>query len=168
MNCIVAVDNNFAIGKNNNLLFHIPADLKSFKKATTGKIVVMGKNTLLSFPNKQPLPNRTNIVLSTTLNRQDCIICHSLASLWKLLKNYNSDDIFIIGGELIYKELLPYCSKAYITKILTTGKGNKFFPNIDKMDNWQLISQSSKQNYEGLDYYFCQYENKNVLLPENI
>jgi dihydrofolate reductase len=160
MNCIVAVDNNFAIGKNNNLLFSIPEDLQNFKKLTTGKIVIMGKNTLLSLPNSEPLPNRTNIILSTTLDNNGIIVCNNMNSLWKMLKQYNSDDIFVIGGEAIYKELLPYCSKAYVTKILANGNGNKFFPKIDQMDNWQLVCKSSKHTYNNLCYHFCQYENK--------
>lgn len=163
MKCIVAVDNIFGIGKGNDLLFHIPADLKKFKEITTGKVVVMGKNTLLSLPNQQPLPNRTNIVLSTTLHRDDCVICPSLTDLWKVLNSYNSDDIIVIGGEKVYKQLLPHCTTAYVTKVCAQESATCFFPNIDLMDNWYLTNKSPKQSYNNLEYYFCKYKNNDVL-----
>ena len=102
MNCIVAVDKKFGIGKGNKLLFHIPKDMENFKSKTSGKIVVMGKNTLLSLPKSEPLAQRTNIVLSKTLSRSDCIVCSDLVQLSEILKNYNSDDVFVIGGEMVY------------------------------------------------------------------
>lgn len=162
MKCIVAVDNSFGIGRGADLLFHIPADLKKFKEITTGKVIIMGKNTLLSLPNQQPLPDRINIVLSTTLHRDDCVICPSLTALWKVLEPYNSDDVIVIGGEEVYKQLLCHCTTAYVTKVCAQANATSFFPDIDLMDNWRMINKSPKQIYNNLEYYFCEYKNNAV------
>lgn len=163
MNCIVAVDRNWGIGRGNELLFHIPKDMEFFKSKTLGKIVVMGKNTLLSLPNSKPLAQRTNIVLSKTLCRSDCIVCADLKELSEILKAYNSDDIFVIGGEMIYRELIPYCKKAYVTKVDALMPADKFFVNLDLCDGWELVSQSEKMNYNGVEFWFCEYHNINAL-----
>lgn len=163
MNCIVSVDNKWGIGKNNRLLFHIPADMEFFKQKTVSKVVVMGKNTLLSLPNERPLPKRTNIVLSTTLKRSDCIICGSLAILWEQLKVVAADDIFVIGGEKVYKQLLPYCTAAYITKVNSDGNATEFFPNIDSDSNWNLSHKGQTQSYVDTQFCFCEYINKKPL-----
>ena len=160
MNCIVAVDKSYGIGKGNKLLFHIPKDMENFKSKTSGKIVVMGKNTLLSLPKSEPLAQRTNIVLSKTLSRSDCIVCSDLGELSEILKNYNSDDVFVIGGEMVYKALLPYCKKAYVTKVNAEKPADKFFVNLDLCDGWELVSQSEKMNYNGIEFCFCEYENR--------
>lgn len=111
MNFIVAVDKNWAIGKNNELLFFIKQDMQYFKKITQGKVVVMGINTLLGLPNSKPLKNRTNIVLTnkSCVKEMDCIIVHSITELFKTIKNYPEDDIFVIGGAKVYETLIPYC-----------------------------------------------------------
>lgn len=162
MNCIAAVDNKWAIGKDNSLLFHIPMDLQFFKEKTIGKTVIMGKNTLLSLPNQKPLPDRMNIVLSTSLSRNDCIVCGNLSSLFDKIKYCFSNDLFVIGGEQIYELLLPYCSTAYITKANIKSTGNKFFPNLDIKDNWKLSFISDKHIYNDIEFYFCKYENNAV------
>ncbi|MGN0559163.1 MAG: dihydrofolate reductase [Acutalibacteraceae bacterium] len=162
MNCIVAVDKNWGIGRGNELLFHIPKDMEFFKSKTLGKIVVMGRNTMLSLPNSKPLAQRTNIVLSKTLSRSDCIVCSDLEELSEALKSYNSDDVFVIGGEMIYRELLPYCKKAYVTKVDALMPADKFFVNLDLCDGWELISQSEKMNYNGVEFWFCEYRNTGV------
>lgn len=164
MNCIASVDNRWGIGKGNSLLFNIPGDLHFFKEKTVGKTVIMGKNTLLSLPEKKPLPDRKNIVLSTSLLRNDCIICRSLENLFEEIKSYNSDDLFVIGGEQIYKLLLPYCSKAYITKVNSVKSANRYFPNLDLNDNWKLIAVGNKQTYDNIEFCFCEYKNSFVSL----
>lgn len=162
MNCITAVDSRWTIGKDNNLLFHIPKDLQFFKEKTLGKTVIMGKNTLLSLPNQKPLAGRTNIVLSTSLSRNDCIVCGNLKSLFEKIKYCGGSDLFVIGGEQIYKLLLPYCSTAYITKVNTERTGNKFFPNLDTSDNWNPVCTSDRHKYNDIEFYFCRYENNSV------
>ena len=117
MNIIAAVDNHWAIGYKNQLLVKIPSDQKMFREETTGKVVVLGRKTLETFPNGLPLKNRTNIILSTDQNYKvkDAIVVHSVEALLEELKQYPSEDVYIIGGESIYKQLLPYCDTAHIT-----------------------------------------------------
>ena len=119
MNLIAAVDKNWAIGKDNGLLVSIPADMKFFRETTTGKFVVMGRKTLESFPNGLPLKNRVNIVLTTDYSYQvkDAVIVHSKEELEEELQKYNSEDIYVIGGESVYRLLLDACDTAHITKI---------------------------------------------------
>ena len=111
MNIIVAVDKNWAIGKDNKLLVSIPADMKMFRQETTGKVVVMGRKTLESFPNGLPLKNRTNIVLTGNkdYNVKDAIIVHTVEELLEEIKKYPSEEVYCIGGDSVYKQLLPYC-----------------------------------------------------------
>ena len=119
MNIIVAVDKNWAIGKDNKLLVSIPADMKMFRQETTGKVVVMGRKTLESFPNGLPLKNRTNIVLTGNkdYNVKDAIIVHTVEELLEEIKKYPSEEVYCIGGDSVYKQLLPYCDTAHVTKI---------------------------------------------------
>lgn len=118
MNIIAAVDKNWAIGKNNELLVRIPMDQKFFRETTTGKVVVMGRKTLESFPNGLPLKNRTNIVLTHNPAYQvkDAIVVHSMEELHRELKKYDTDDVYVIGGQKIYEQLLDECDVAHITK----------------------------------------------------
>ena len=119
MNLIVAVDKNWAIGLHNKLLVSIPADMKFFRETTMGKVVVMGRKTLESFPGGQPLKKRTNIVLTSDKNYKvkDAVVVNSVEALLEELRQYNDEDIYVIGGESIYRQLLPYCKVAHITKI---------------------------------------------------
>ena len=112
MRAIVAVDKKWGIGKKNGLLFELPLDMKFFRETTLNKVVVMGSNTLKSFPNGKPLKNRTNIVLYPDGERRDdCTVVFSMEELKKELKKYNADDVFVIGGAMFYKSMLPYCSE---------------------------------------------------------
>ena len=162
MNLIAAVDRNWAIGKNNQLLVRIPMDQKFFRETTTGKVVVMGRKTLESFPNGLPLKNRTNIVL--THNQQfkvkDAIVVHSMEELHEELKKYNSEDIYIIGGEQIYKQLVDECDVAHITKIDYAYDADAYFPNLDEMPEWKVTGESDEQTYFDLEYQFVRYERK--------
>lgn len=169
MNLLVCVDKNYGIGYNNRLLFSIPDDMKFFKEKTIGKIVVMGKNTFLSLPFQKPLANRTNIILSTEFETKDtnCIVCNNIPELFKQLENYDTNDVFIIGGEQIYKQLINYCHKAFVTKVSTTcHKSDSFFSNIDKMDNWKLVSTSNNIFSGDYEITFNEYKNNNVLPKE--
>lgn len=168
MKCIAAVDSKWGIGKDNCLLFHIPADMEFFKQKTIGKIVVMGKNTLLSLPDKKPLANRTNIVLSTSLKRNDCIVCNSLDNLLNRLSRYSTDDIFVIGGAEIYRQLLPYCNTAYITKVKSDKAATKFFPNLDTCSDWKLICKSPVQLYGKTEFCFCEYVNSSSTIRPSL
>lgn len=162
MQLIAAVDQNWAIGKNNQLLVRIPADQKFFREVTTGKVVVMGRKTLESFPNGMPLKNRINIVLTHNPDYQvkDAIVVHSMDELHEELKKYNSDDIFIIGGEKIYEQMLDECDVAHITKIEFAYDADAYFPNLDEREDWELTGDSEEQTYFDLEYYFYRYERR--------
>ncbi len=160
MNIIAAVDKNWGIGKNNQLLVRIPADQKFFREMTTGKVVVMGRKTLESFPNKIPLKNRINIVLTHNPDYQvkDAVVVHSLDELREELKKYNSEDIYIIGGEKIYGQMLDECDIAHITKINYTYDADAFFPNLDEKPEWRITADSEEQTYFDLEFFFYRYE----------
>ena len=119
MNVIVGVDSNWAIGNKHQLLVSIPNDMKHFREETTGKVVVHGRKTLATFPQGLPLKNRTNIILTTDKSFQvkDAIVVHSIEELLEELKKYNEEDIYIIGGESVYRQMLPYCKVAHVTKV---------------------------------------------------
>ena len=133
MNLIVAVSSDYAIGKDNKLLFNIPSDLAYFKEKTINKVVVMGEKTYFSLP-RRPLPKRINIVLSDNINFTDAnaIIVRSLDELFKELKKYNSDDIFVCGGASIYNLLMDYCKIAYVTKVNASVPADTYIKNIEK------------------------------------
>lgn len=162
MNLIVAVDNNWAIGNKNELLVRIPNDHKHFREETTGKVVVLGRKTLETFPQGQPLKNRTNIILTTDRKYQvkDAIIVHSIHELLEELKKYNNDDIYIIGGESVYRQMLPYCNVAHVTKIDRTYEADTYFPNLDQDEEWHITADSDEQTYFDIAYQFLKYERK--------
>ena len=162
MNIIVAADRNWGIGKNNSLLVQIPRDQKMFREMTTGKVVVMGRKTLESLPQKQPLANRTNIVLSENhkFKIKGAIVVHSMDELMEELKKYDDDDIYIVGGESVYRQLLPYCNTAHVTKIDYTYEADAHFPNLDELQEWHITADSEEQTYFDLEYVFLKYERK--------
>ncbi len=164
MKLIVAVARNWAIGNNGGLLFDLPDDMAFFKNTTLNKVVVMGKNTLLSFPGGKPLKNRTNLVLTTNNDflEEGCIICHSYDELFEELKNYNSEDVFLVGGGKIYNELYEYCSEAYITKVDAIAEADTFLHNFDGDSNWYLSYASEVHENNGLKFTFNTYKNNAV------
>lgn len=162
MNLIAAVDKNWAIGLNNKLLVSIPADMKFFRATTTGKVIVMGRKTLESFPNGLPLKNRVNIVLTSDGNFRvkGAVIVHSMEELLEELKNFKSEDIYVVGGESIYRQLLDLCDVAHITKIEYEYEADSYFPNLDEMEEWVVTADSEEQTYFDLEFYFKKYEKK--------
>ena len=162
MNIIVAADQNWAIGKDNKLLISIPADMKFFRTTTTGKVVVMGRKTLESFPGGQPLKKRTNIVLTRDKNYKvkDAIVVHSIEEVLEELKKYDSNDIYVIGGESIYRQLLPYCDVAPVTCMDYTYQADTWFPNLDEDPEWKIAEESEEQTYFDLEYTFVKYVRK--------
>ncbi len=160
MKAIVVVDRNWGIGKNNDLLFRLTEDMKFFRRTTTGKVIVMGSNTLKSFPQGKPLPNRINVVLYPGgEKREDCLICDDMEELKKVLAKYPPEDIFVVGGAMFYKTMLPYCDTVYVTKADADGEATVFYENLDKMPNWRLIKQSDKVLDNGYEIMFCEYKN---------
>lgn len=162
MNMIVAVDSNWAIGHKGKLLVSIPEDMQFFRRETTGKVVVMGRKTLESFPNGLPLKNRVNVIITKDkeYNVKDAIICHSIEEALEVLKQYNDEDIYVIGGESVYRQFLPYCSVAHVTKINYSYDADTYFPNLDEMDEWTIEESSDERIYFDLEYEFVKYVKK--------
>lgn len=160
MNIIVAVDKNWAIGKDNKLLVSIPADMKMFRQETGGKVVVMGRKTLESFPGGLPLKNRTNIVLTSNKNydAKGAQVVHTVEELLEEIKKYSAQDVYCIGGDSVYKLLLPYCDTAHVTKIDFAYEADRYFPDLDQMEDWKITAQSEEQTYFDLEYRFVKYE----------
>ena len=162
MKAILSADKNCGIGYHNRLLVSIPSDMKFFRQTTTGKVVVMGRKTLESFPNGMPLKNRTNIVLTGNkgYHVKDAVIVHSKEELLEELKKYDTDDVYVIGGESIYRMLLPYCSTVYVTKIDQAFQAETFFPNLDEMDEWVMTEEGEEQTCFDLELVFTKYERR--------
>lgn len=159
MNLIVAVDKNWAIGKDNKLLVSIPADMKFFRETTKGNVVVMGRKTLESFPQGQPLQKRVNIVISRNKDYQvkDAVVVHSVEEALEEGKKYEGE-IYVIGGESIYRAMLPYCQTALVTKIDHAYEADSYFPNLDEDPEWELVGETEEQTYFDLEYVFRKYE----------
>ena len=162
MNLIVNVDSNWAIGYRGKLLVSIPEDMKFFRSETTGKVVVLGRKTLDTFPGGQPLKNRTNIILTRNPNYQvkGAIICHSVEEVLEELKKYNSEDVYIIGGDSIYKEFLPYCDVAHVTRTDHVYDADAWFPTLEEDPAWVLTGESEEKTYFDLEFRFCRYERR--------
>ncbi len=160
MNIIVAVDQNWAIGCGNRLLVSIPSDMKFFRETTMGKVVIMGRKTLESFPGGRPLPGRTNIVLTRKADLQvsGAKVCQSIEEVLKAVEGYADEDVFVIGGSSIYKQMLPYCSLAHVTKIDHAYEADSYFPNLDEDPAWKITADSEEQTYFDLEYHFLKYE----------
>ena len=159
ISAIVAVDNNWGIGFNGDLLEHIPEDLKYFKELTSGHIVVMGRKTWDSLP-KKPLPDRLNVVISHSRSLLGMMsFSMPLEEATARMLGDPEAEYFIIGGGQIYKELLPYCDRVYVTKIFKDHANvDTYFPNLDESDEWAPGMCSSLHNYKGLTYQFWQYD----------
>ena len=162
MNLIVAVDENWAIGNKNELLIRIPADMKMFRQETLGKVVVLGRKTLETFPGGEPLKDRTNIILSTKKDYEvkNAVVVSSIQELLEELKKYKEEEIYIIGGESIYRQMLPYCKTAHVTKIDRSYEADAYFPNLDAEEGWEITANSEEQTYFDTTYTFIKYEKK--------
>lgn len=165
MNTIVAVSSDWGIGKGDDLLFHIPEDMKFFRTTTSGKVVIMGRKTLESFPNKAPLKNRVNIVITRDPDYkvEGAIVVNSIDQAVEAasgLEGYGEDDIFVIGGDSIYGQMLPLVDRAYVTRIEASKEADAFFPNLEDSDEWILDERSELKEHEGLEFYFATYRRK--------
>lgn len=160
MKAIVAVDLNWGIGYQGKLLQWIPEDMKFFKQMTLGKVIVMGRETFESLPGQEPLKDRTNIVLSGNENfsNEKVTICRSLDELFQELNRYNLEEIFVIGGESVYKQLLPYCDEAFVTRIEKKYQADKYCPNLDQEKDWILVSESEPKHYQDIQFRYLKYQ----------
>lgn len=161
MKLIVAVDSNWGIGLRNALLVHIPSDMKFFRSETMGKTIIMGRKTLESFPQGQPLKNRVNIVITRnpSYKVKDAVVVHSVEEAIEESRKYDGD-VFVIGGESIYRAMLPYCDTALVTRIDYAYEADTWFPNLDEDEEWELTDEGEEQTCFDLEYAFTRYERK--------
>ncbi len=156
MKAIAAVDTDFGIGRDGELLAHIPDDLKRFRRLTEGHTVVMGRRTVSGFPGQRPLPNRRNIVLSTTMPEGDGFeVARSIDELGSMLSP--DEEVYVIGGGIVYAELLPYCSEVNLTVIRHRFEADTFFPRMTELPGWVLKGVSAVFSYDLIKYRFEDY-----------
>ncbi|MGN0300092.1 MAG: dihydrofolate reductase [Lachnospiraceae bacterium] len=162
MNAIVNVDKNWGIGNKGELLISIPADMKMFREETTGNAIVLGRKTMETFPGGKPLPNRDNIVLSrkSDLKIPGATVVHDISELMEVLKRYDSNRVYVVGGETIYEQLLPYCDTVHVTKVDRAYEADAHFPNLDQMPEWEITAASEEQSYFDTTYRFVKYTRK--------
>nr|WP_314610022.1 dihydrofolate reductase [uncultured Lachnoanaerobaculum sp.] len=164
MNIIVAVDKKWGIGNKGKLLVSIPRDKKLFREETTGKVIIMGHNTLLSLPGAQPLAGRKNIVLSRdkSLSIKGATVLNSVDACIDYLRknNIKDSDVFVIGGESVYNDFLPYCDVAHITYIDYEYEADRHFLNLDISNEWSLVLETEEETYFDIPYTFRLYKRK--------
>lgn len=165
MNLIVAVDEKWGIGRKGELLANIPGDLKYFKEKTIGRVVIMGRKTLESMPNKRGLAKRKNYVLSRNSEffAERCETVHTEEELSEKLKGTDPDDIFVIGGDSIYRKFYKKCSKCYVTKMYADLKADRFMVNLDEDPDFDLVKESEMHVENGINYRFLVYENRKAM-----
>lgn len=164
---IAAVDKNWGIGNNGQLLVKIPLDQKMFRNDTLGKICIMGRRTFESLPDQRPLDGRVNVVLThrESFAPKGVTVCRSVEEVLALVdeykaKGFTDNDFFVIGGEEIYKTFLPYCTLAHITKIDYEYHADRHMPNLDKDPEWILAAEGDEESYFNLLYSFVLYVRK--------
>ncbi len=162
MNIIAAVDKKLGIGKNGELLVSIPEDMKLFREETVGKVVVMGRKTFESLPQGLPLVERTNIVITTSedFKHDNVYVCHSVDEVLNKVKEYPTEDVYVIGGASVYEQMLPYCDTIHLTKIDYTYDADTYFPDIFKDGVWQETARSDEKTYFDICYEFVRYQRK--------
>ncbi len=155
MQAIVAVSQSWGIGKGGDLLFRLPSDLRRFKAMTTGHTVIMGRKTLDSLPGGKGLPHRRNLVLSrqSDFAPDRAEVIHSVEDILKTAE----DDAFVIGGQQVYEQLLPYCARIYVTKVLSDPEADAFFPDLDKLPGWKVASAGEMLTENGLSFQYVEY-----------
>ena len=160
MKAIFHADRAWGIGKQNALMFSLPKDMQFFRETTRGKVVVMGLNTLRSFPGGRPLKGRVNIVLLPAGERAEGVVCvHSLEELLSAVKAYPQDDVFVIGGASVYRLLIPYCTEALVTRVDAVGGADTFAPDLDADPDFCLIRESEPIEDGGYTIVFRTYRN---------
>lgn len=159
---IAAVDEKWGLGHQGQLLVRIPPDLKRFQKLTTGNVILVGRKTLQSFPKGKPLPHRVNLVLTSNPSFQcdDAVVCHNIEELLNTARHYTDKEIYVAGGGSLYQQLLPYCSKAYITKVKGSFPADTYLENLDLAEQWVCTEQEPWQEAQGNIFAFCTYTKK--------
>ena len=163
MKAILSADRTWGLGYQGRLLVSIPSDLRFFRETTMGHVVVMGRKTLATLPAGQPLKGRTNIILSRDpeWTVRGATVVHSIKELMEVLKPYEDDDIYVAGGGEIYRQLLPYCDTAYVTRIDMTYQADTFFEDLDESPDWEMVEEGDEQTCFDIEFYFTEYRRKN-------
>ena len=162
MNAIVAVDANWAIGYEGDLLFSLPTDMRRFRSLTMGGTMILGRKTLESFPGGKPLPKRRNIVISRneSLVVEGAEVVSTPDAALALAENTPDDQIWVIGGGSVYTVLLSRCKRVYLTKTENAAPAaDTFFPNLDKLPGWEVESVGDPITENGVTYRFIDYVN---------
>ena len=165
MNCIVVVDQNWAIGCEGGLLFSLPTDMKRFRSLTIDGTVILGRKTLDSFPGGRPLPRRRNIVITRKVDfdREGCEIVPSPQAALEAAAGTEEEQLWVIGGGSVYTALLPKCKRAFVTRVDTAApEADTFFPNLDKLPGWEVESVSEPVEENGVTYRFVDYINTKI------
>ena len=162
MTIIVAADENWAIGNKDDLLVRIKEDHRNFKALTKGNVVILGRKTLCTFPGGLPLKERTNIIMSRDpeYKVEGAEVAHSVEELLEIVKQYDDDKVFVIGGGTIYDQLLPYCNKAVVTRLDHAYEADTYFHNLDEDAEWVITNTSDEMTSFDLTYHFVTYERK--------
>ena len=161
---IVVVDKGFGIGKSNGLLFRLPLDMKRFRSITSGHTVIVGANTLASFPEGKALPNRNNIVLTDRpLPVQPNLTqVNGLPQLFEAIDGLQPDEVFVCGGARVYSALMPYCDKFFVTKVDEYGGAEVFLDDLDVSPDFTLSEQTEPIDDNGHSTTYCVYVNNHV------
>jgi dihydrofolate reductase len=157
MELIVAVYDDWGIGAQGDQPIALSADRKFFREVTKGSTVIVGRKTLASFPGGKPLPNRVNVVVTRGADPiPGCVICHSVEEAAAFCEN--AERVFVIGGGSVYRQMLPLCHRAYITKVHVTPESDTYFPDLDQDNQWECVQiiQSGQEN--GIAYEMCLYQ----------
>ncbi len=164
MIAIAAADKNWAIGHKGRLLVSIPADMKNFRALTSGKVIIYGRKTLETFPQQVVLPNRVNIVLSANpeYTVKNARMARSIEELQEMVREYDPEDLCVIGGAKVYEELLPLCDTCIITRLDREYEADKYFPNLEKLEDWELAEESDEQYYFDTTYTFQTWKRRNA------
>lgn len=164
MNAILSAAQDWAIGKDNQLLFHLKEDMRRFRVLTTGGTVIMGRRTLESLPGGKPLPNRRNIVVTHDMQFawEGVEVAHCVDAALRMV-DAAADDVWVIGGGSIYASMLSRCKKVFLTRVDAVVEGaDTFFPNLDKLSCWKIVTQSEPLAEDGISYRFLEYRNRNL------
>lgn len=159
MKMIVCVSQNYGIGNKGDLLFSLPPDMKMFREATRDKVVIMGRSTLDSFPGGKALKNRINVVLTRdeSFERENTHVFHSKEAVLGFVSQYESDDVYVIGGAQIYELFRDVCDEAIVTRVQKEVPCDTFFFDIDRDQAWSLQKESELMEHEGTRFTFCTY-----------
>ena len=163
MQAIVAADANWGIGRNGTLLVRIPADMKRFRQMTTGKVVVLGRKTLQTFPQGAPLADRDNIILSRnpSFRVKGAAVVRDAEELSRLISDVAPEDVFCIGGGQIYELLLPQCDVCHVTRLERGYDADAYFPNLEADPAWELAEESDEQTYFDTAYTYQTWKRVN-------